>query len=257
MNKALSIDSRNVEGLVARGALYANSGSFKKAVEDFENALKLNPAHANARKYMGETLVALGRSYEDENNLEAAKKAYQDCLMIIPHHEEAQTSLDFLKNKMKAPLLIEPAELQLPEINFGDGVALKKDEPGKRKEKGKNKKRAKEKKNKKKSYSSSSSSSEDSDDNGDKSSSDSSSDSSSNSSSSSGESEVDGRRTEGSSGVEVEVFDISANEEGTMGQRRERERERSMDEDVARVNLAREPPPCSVTDFYNELTYCF
>lgn len=182
MNKALSIDARNVEGLVARGALYANSGSFKKAVEDFENALKLNPAHANARKYMGETLVALGRSYEDENSLEAAKKAYQDCLMIIPHHEEAQTSLDFLKTKMKAPLLIEPGELQLPDINFGeakkeDGSKRSKDKKAKKKKSGKNKKK----------YSSSSSSSGDSDDNDDNGSSDSSSDSSSNSSSSSGE----------------------------------------------------------------------
>jgi tetratricopeptide (TPR) repeat protein len=40
---------------------YANSGSFQKAIEDFESALKLNPNHQNARKYMGETLVALGR----------------------------------------------------------------------------------------------------------------------------------------------------------------------------------------------------
>lgn len=181
LNKALSIDSRNVEGLVARGALYANSGSFKKAVEDFENALKLNPGHANARKYMGETLVALGRSYEEENSLEAAKKAYQDCLMIIPHHEEAQTSLDFLKSKMKAPLLIEPGELQLPELHFGDGSkkedgsSLKrtKDKKGKKKKTGKNKKK----------YSSSSSSVSSDNDGND--SSDSSSDSSSNSSSSS------------------------------------------------------------------------
>lgn len=61
LNKALSVDPRNVEGLVARGALYANSGSFQKAIEDFEMALKVNPNHQNARKYMGETLVALGR----------------------------------------------------------------------------------------------------------------------------------------------------------------------------------------------------
>lgn len=191
LNKALSIDARNVEGLVARGALYANSGSFKKAVEDFETALKLNPAHANARKYMGETLVALGRSYEDENNLEAAKKAYQDCLMIIPLHEEAQTSLDFLKTKMKPPPLIEPGELQLPQINFGDtgsapGTA-KKDEGGKRDKKDKKSKKNKKSsssKNKKK-YSSSSSSSGSSDEDND--SSDDSSDSDSDSSSSSGE----------------------------------------------------------------------
>lgn len=61
LNKALNVDPRNVEGLVARGALYANSGSFQKAVDDFDTALKVNPNHQNARKYMGETLVALGR----------------------------------------------------------------------------------------------------------------------------------------------------------------------------------------------------
>lgn len=99
LNKALNIDPRNVEGLVARGALYANKGSFVKAVEDFETALKLNSFHANARKYMGETLVALGRSYEDENRIEDAIKAYRDCLNIIPNHEQAKTSLDMLNHR--------------------------------------------------------------------------------------------------------------------------------------------------------------
>lgn len=104
-----------MEGLVARGALYANNGSFKKAVEDFETALKLNPSHANARKYMGETLVALGRSYEDENKIEDAKKAYQDCLNIIPLHEEAQNSLSFLRTKSSSSKpLIELDDLNLP-----------------------------------------------------------------------------------------------------------------------------------------------
>ncbi|XP_052563411.1 tetratricopeptide repeat protein 14 homolog isoform X2 [Culex pipiens pallens] len=118
LNKALSIDPRNVEGLVARGALYANSGSFKKAVDDFEAALKINASHANARKYMGETLVALGRSYEEENRLDEAKKAYQDCLNIIPHHEEAQNSLDFLKSKTFNKQIVAPNELELPALNL-------------------------------------------------------------------------------------------------------------------------------------------
>lgn len=116
LNNALKIDPRNVEGLVARGALYANNGSFKKAVDDFETALKLNPSHANARKYMGETLVALGRSYEEENKIEEAKKAYQDCLTIIPHHEEALNSLNFLWNKgaTTSKQVIELGDLALP-----------------------------------------------------------------------------------------------------------------------------------------------
>lgn len=116
LNKALTIDPRNVEGLVARGALYANNGSLKKAVEDFELALKINPNHSNARKYMGETLVALGRSYEEENRIEDAKKAYQDCLVIIPNHEEAQSSLTFLWNKgvSSSKQIIDTNDLTMP-----------------------------------------------------------------------------------------------------------------------------------------------
>lgn len=116
LNKALTIDPRNVEGLVARGALYANNGSLKKAVEDFEYALKINPTHSNARKYMGETLVALGRNYEEENCPEEAKKAYQDCLAIIPNHEEAKKSLHFLWNKGSgsSKQIIDMNDLALP-----------------------------------------------------------------------------------------------------------------------------------------------
>lgn len=136
----MNIDPRNVEGLVARGALYANSGSFKKAVEDFEKALELNPNHANARKYKGETLVALGRSYEEENKFEEAKKAYQECLIILPQHEEAINSLEFLWSKTNAAAnskqLIEPNELTLPGkfVNFCKKIFFFEMCPGKRME---------------------------------------------------------------------------------------------------------------------------
>lgn len=185
LNKALSIDPRNVEGLVARGALYANSGTFKKAIEDFETSLKLNPNHANARKYLGETLVALGRSYEDENKITEAQKAYEDCLAIIPFHEEAQNSLDFLKSKTSTTKpLIEPTELLLPGL-AGAKSSYEMKETLKQllnlTEKKDKKKKKKRGKGKKKRSSSSSSSSSDS------SSSSSSSDSSSSSSESSGE----------------------------------------------------------------------
>lgn len=180
---------------MARGALYANSGNFQKAIEDFETALKLNPSHANARKYMGETLVALGRSYEEENKLDEARKAYQSCLTIIPYHEEAQNSLEFLKNKMQQTTknLFEPGDLLLPNLptaatkqtaDVHDALKqLLKTEEGEKKEK-KKKKKSKKRKNRRRSSSSSSSSSS-----GSNESSSSSSSSSSDSSSSSGDSD--------------------------------------------------------------------
>lgn len=141
LNKALSIDPRNVEGLVARGALYANSGSFKKAVDDFETALKLNPYHANARKYMGETLVALGRSYEEESRVDEARKAYMDCLNIIPHHEDAKSSLDFLNSKTgQGKQLIDANELALPGTIIKKEVESKKDRSSKKKNKSRKRK---------------------------------------------------------------------------------------------------------------------
>ena len=79
-NKALDIDPDNVEALVIRGAMwvdllvlfllllylfcfirYANSESFSKAVEDFENALKYEPNHVNALKYLLQVLVAYAK----------------------------------------------------------------------------------------------------------------------------------------------------------------------------------------------------
>ncbi|KAK9738006.1 Tetratricopeptide repeat [Popillia japonica] len=198
LNKALNIDPKNVEGLVARGALFANSGNFQKAIEDFETALKLNPNHSNARKYMGETLVALGRSYEEENKLEEARKAYQSCLTIIPFHEEAQNSLEFLKSKAQGSKnLIEPNELLLPNLasaqnkqpDVNDTLKqLLKGEDEEKKEK-KKKKKSKKRKSRRRSSSSSSSSSSASND-----SSSSSSSSSTDSSSSSGDSDFKKRK---------------------------------------------------------------
>ena len=69
LNQALNIDGENVEGLVARGALYANNGGLDKAVEDFETALKINKQHKNAKKYMCETLIAVARNHEDDDKV--------------------------------------------------------------------------------------------------------------------------------------------------------------------------------------------
>lgn len=114
LNKALTIDPRNVEGLVARGALNANSSRFQKAIVDFEAALKINANHGNAKKYLGETLLALGRNLEEENKLEDAQKAYIECLNINPHHQEALASLNYIKTKINTRKIVEPAELELP-----------------------------------------------------------------------------------------------------------------------------------------------
>jgi len=42
---------------------YANSESYRRALEDFDAALAVNPDHANAQKYACDTLLALARRW--------------------------------------------------------------------------------------------------------------------------------------------------------------------------------------------------
>ncbi|XP_025206785.1 tetratricopeptide repeat protein 14 homolog isoform X1 [Melanaphis sacchari] len=100
LNKALTIDSLNVEAYVARGALYANLSRFQKAIEDLKSALKINPKHVNGRKYLGETLMGYARTLESQNKLEEALQYYEECLHVIPDHDEAKASIDYLKSSL-------------------------------------------------------------------------------------------------------------------------------------------------------------
>lgn len=55
-NKALSTDPKCVDAFVARGALSANQGHYKRAMQDFEEALKIDHKHSNALKYLNDVL---------------------------------------------------------------------------------------------------------------------------------------------------------------------------------------------------------
>ncbi|KAL6108344.1 ttc14 [Pungitius sinensis] len=92
-NKALDIDTNNVEALVARGALYANKGSIVKAITDFELALKSCPDHRNAKKYLCQTLVERGKQLEEQEKLVTAEGLYRRALSLDGSSPEAQEAL--------------------------------------------------------------------------------------------------------------------------------------------------------------------
>ena len=56
-DEALKLDPRLVEGYVCRGAALANQGKYSNAVVDWQSAIAIDPKHANARKYLKETLA--------------------------------------------------------------------------------------------------------------------------------------------------------------------------------------------------------
>ncbi|VDH99328.1 Hypothetical predicted protein, partial [Mytilus galloprovincialis] len=95
-NKALDIDKKNVEALVARGALYANNESFTRAIDDFEAALKINSVHANARKYLHDTLLAYGKSNEDIEKYQEAEELYTKAMSLDQASVDAREALRFL-----------------------------------------------------------------------------------------------------------------------------------------------------------------
>ncbi|XP_034558403.1 tetratricopeptide repeat protein 14 isoform X2 [Notolabrus celidotus] len=92
-NKALDIDTNNVEALVARGALYANKGSIVKAITDFELALENCPDHRNAKKYLCQTLVERGKQLEEQEKLVTAEGLYRRALSLDDLNPEAKEAL--------------------------------------------------------------------------------------------------------------------------------------------------------------------
>ncbi|XP_037830181.1 tetratricopeptide repeat protein 14 isoform X2 [Kryptolebias marmoratus] len=92
-NKALDIDTKNVEALVARGALYANKGSIMKAITDFELALENCPDHRNAKKYLCQTLVERGKQLEDQEKLVTAEGLYRRALALDDSNPEAKEAM--------------------------------------------------------------------------------------------------------------------------------------------------------------------
>ncbi|XP_078420093.1 tetratricopeptide repeat protein 14 isoform X1 [Cetorhinus maximus] len=103
-NKALEIDSNNVEALVARGALYATKGSLNKAISDFDLALETCPTHRNAKKYLCQTLVERGGQLEEEEKLTNAENCYKKALKLDETFGEAEEALQKLRKHMQKSL---------------------------------------------------------------------------------------------------------------------------------------------------------
>ena len=162
LNQALNIDADNVEGLVARGALFANNGGLEKAVIDFENALRINPTHRNAKKYMCETLIAVARNYEDEDKVSEAIETYERILRVVPDHKEAVDSLLFLRGKPKDAPLRDDLAGKVREVDKNK-PRLRLNSVTEGREKSKEEKRSEKKKKKRRRTSSHSSSSASSD----------------------------------------------------------------------------------------------
>ena len=67
-SNALGLYPDSVDGLVCRAASYANLSKFDLAIRDFQRALELNPAHENAKEYLGKVMA----KWEQRSSLPSA-----------------------------------------------------------------------------------------------------------------------------------------------------------------------------------------
>jgi len=92
-NKALTIDSENVEAYVARGALLANDGDFNKAIQDLEKALLINNTHVNAKIYLKQVCLANAVKLEKVHR-------YEDALIFIHKALDVGGECDIVRLKV-------------------------------------------------------------------------------------------------------------------------------------------------------------
>ncbi|XP_027882821.1 tetratricopeptide repeat protein 14 isoform X3 [Xiphophorus couchianus] len=115
-NKALEIDTNNVEALVARGALYANKGSMVKAISDFELALENCPDHRNAKKYLCQTLVERGKQLEEQEKLVTAEGLYRRALSLDDSNLEAKDALRNINDTIQKSIRLREEALAKEEV---------------------------------------------------------------------------------------------------------------------------------------------
>uniref|UniRef100_UPI0037E83353 tetratricopeptide repeat protein 14 isoform X2 n=1 Tax=Semicossyphus pulcher TaxID=241346 RepID=UPI0037E83353 len=115
-NKALDIDTKNVEALVARGALYANKGSIMKAISDFELALENCPDHRNAKKYLCQTLVERGKQLEEQEKLVTAEGLYRRALSLDDLNPEAKEALHKITDTIQKSIRLREEALAKEQV---------------------------------------------------------------------------------------------------------------------------------------------
>lgn len=96
-------------------------------------------------------------SFEDENKFEEALKSYENCLALIPFHEEAQNSIEFLKTKILNSSKLSDSDVTIPGLTSSKTLEVKEtlkqllkgEEEDEKKEKEKDRSKSKKKKDRK------------------------------------------------------------------------------------------------------------
>jgi len=122
-DQALQMHPKNVEALVARGALRANENLLKSAISDFRLALDIHPSHRNGRKYLCETLMTVAKKYEKDRMWKDASRFYKEALEIEPEQEAARERIHQIRILLSQQA-IYPSLHNLQTSNFQKGLPI-------------------------------------------------------------------------------------------------------------------------------------
>jgi len=101
------------------GWFYFNNRKYAQAEEAFKTALKVNPKHTPAQ-------FGLGRTYENLQQYDLAASHYNQAVVLDPENQEAQKSLDVLKESGKLMPVGEMVETQEEETGKKPVIEVKK-----------------------------------------------------------------------------------------------------------------------------------
>ena len=91
--EAIVLDPKFAEAYYQRGLAYAKNGELDKAIEDYTTAIELKPNHADAYYNRGGAFLRLGEQNKAKADLETARNLGSDALTaldkILQDHDRA------------------------------------------------------------------------------------------------------------------------------------------------------------------------
>lgn len=100
LNRAIESEPMNSDAHTAKGCLLANLSRYGESIEEFEIALKLNDKHANARKYLIETLTAKGKDLLKQKSYSKALDIFSKVLLYDKRNPEATKAIRTIEDKL-------------------------------------------------------------------------------------------------------------------------------------------------------------
>src|SRR5262244_2799181 len=81
-NQAIRLNPNHANAFSNRGATYARKGDYDRAIENYDEAIRLNPKHANA-------LYNRGNAYRHKGDYDRAIENYDLAIELNPKHVDA------------------------------------------------------------------------------------------------------------------------------------------------------------------------